>query len=283
MSQRLSLQAFLREVSKIWVTKRPNTLAAALAYFGIFSIAPLIFIALTVANIFLDQLVLTDLFYEQMEAVFGPGASQWIQDAVLSISQTIGGGSIIASLISVIALLLAASGLFFQLQFALNMIWNVPPPEKGATLSFIRQRLFSFLMVIGVGLLLVIFTGANLIFSWFGSLLHISAFVPVINLVGFIAMVTVLFAMLYKLLPEVPIAWRDVWLGAFLAALLVSIGLFLISFYLSSGLVGSAFEAAGAVAVILIGFYYGAQIFLFGAVCTRVVAERSRQSPVSQE
>jgi membrane protein len=192
---------------------------------------------------------------------------------VETIASTTTGSTIITTLISVVALLLAASGLFYQLQFALNKIWGIPPKEKGQTTGLIRQRLFSFLMVIGVGLILILATLVNVVITWFGSLFELSPSMPLLNSLAFLGIATLVFALVFKIIPEEQITWRDVWIGALVTAVLVTLALIIFGTYLSLGGIGSAFEAAGAFAVLLIGIYTIAQVFLFGAMFTRVFAE----------
>lgn len=272
MKTRPSLKEFAKELYRIWVTERPGQLAAALAYYGMFAFAPVIFISFWVAGIFIDQLSAANQFYIRLENLLGPDVAEMIQESVEAIASTTTGSSVIATLISVVALLLAASGLFYQLQFALNKIWGVPPPERGQTTGLIRQRLFSFLMVIGVGLMLILASVVNVVISWFGSLFSLSPSMPVLNVLGFLGIATLAFALIYKILPEAEITWHDVWIGAIVTAVLIALALFIFGAYLSRGNVGSAFEAAGAFAVLLIGIYTIAQVFLFGAMFTRVFA-----------
>lgn len=272
MKSKPSLKEFFKELYRIWATERPGQLAAALAYYGMFAFAPVIFIAFWVAGLFIDQLSAADQFFSRIENLFGPEITLFIQDSVTAIAETTTGSSVIATLISVIALLLAASGLFYQLLFALNKIWGVPPPERGQTSGLIRQRLFSFLMVIGVGLLFILATLVNVLLSWFGSLFNLGPSMPILNTLGFVLIATLAFAMVYKILPEVEISWRDVWFGALVTAVLVLLALLIFGVYLSRDNIGSAFEAAGAFAVLLIGIYTIAQVFLFGAMFTRVYA-----------
>ena len=273
MKSRPSIIEFAKELYRIWATERPGQLAAALAYYGMFAFAPVIFIAFWVAGFFIDQFS-TDQFFTRMENLFGPEVTIFIQDSVNALAATTTGSSVIATLISVGALLLAASGLFYQLIFALNKIWGAPPPERrGQTSGLIRQRLFAFLMVIGVGLLCILTSLVNVIFSWFGSLIELGASTPLLTALSTIGIATLVFALIYKILPEAEISWRDVWIGAFVTALLVLLALIIFGAYLTLGNVGSAFEAAGAFAVLLIGIYTIAQVFLFGAMFTRVFAE----------
>ena len=272
MNSRPSLKEFVKELYRIWATERPGQLAAAIAYYGMFAFAPVIFFALWVAGLFIDQLSAADQFFTRMENLFGPEVTLFIQDSVAAISETTTGSSIIATLVSVGALLLAASGLFNQLLFALNKIWGVPPPERGQTSGLIRQRLFSFLMVIGVGLIFILATLVNVVLSWFGSLFDLGPSMPIANTLGFLVITTLAFALIFKILPEVQITWRDVWIGAFVTAVLILLALVIFGAYLSLGNIGSAFEAAGAFAVLLIGIYTITQVFLFGAMFTRVFA-----------
>lgn len=271
------MRAFLTNLYNIWISERPSQLAAALAYYGMFSFAPVIFIGYTVAGLFIDQLAAAERMYQRLEAVLGPETAEFIQNSVSAIGNTSSEGSLLGSLVSLIALLAAASGLFFQLQYALNKIWRVPPPERGQTGAFIRQRLFSFIIVLGVGLLLILATLTNLIIGWFGSWLKDIFEVSVPSIIwtglGSLILLTVSFAVLYKVLPDVKIAWRDVWTGSLVAALLVVLFALLLGLFFTSGMIGSAFEAAGAFAVLLIGIYYIAQIFLLGAVICRVYAD----------
>jgi membrane protein len=261
MKTRPSFKEFIKELYRIWATERPGQLAAAIAYYGMFAFAPVIFIAFWVAGLFIDQLSATDQFFTRIENLFGPEVTLFIQDSVVAIAETTTGSTVIATLISVVALLLAASGLFYQLQFALNKIWGEPPPEQGQTSGLIRQRLFSFLMVIGVGLLFILATLVNVVLSWFGSLFDLGSSMPILNSLGFLLIATLAFALIFKIIP-----------GALVTAVLVLVALVIFGAYLSRGNIGSAFEAAGAFAVLLIGIYTIAQVFLFGAMFTRVFA-----------
>lgn len=272
MSKSPAVLDFGKEVYHIWITERPTQLAAAIAYYGMFAFAPVIFIAVTVAGLFLDESTVVTQFFERLENALGPETAQSIQNSVESISQTTSEGTVLTTIISFIALLMAASGLFFQLQFALNTIWKVPTAEKGETSSFLKKRLFSFVMVIGVGLLLIIMTVASILFTWITSLLNLNISGQIYYALAGLGLALLSIALIYKVLPDVKISWRDVWIGAGVTTILVGIGGFLIGLYLKSSNVGSALEAAGSFAVILLGIYYVAQIFLFGAVFTRVYA-----------
>ena len=272
----MRMRNFILEVYAIWISERPSQLAAALAYYGMFAFAPVIYIGFTIAGIFIDQFVVAGQLYNQLQSILGQEAAVQVRDLVQAISNTNSGGTFLVSLISFLALYFAASGLFFQIQYALNVIWRVPPPKRGHTQAFIRKRLLSFVMVIGVGLLLVLMALVNLILAWFGSLLSRligSGTIPlVLAWAASLGLIALSFVLLYKLLPDVRIAWRDTLPGALVAALLVMIAGAIATLYFRSGSVGSAFEAAGAFAVLLLAIFYIAQIFLLGAVITRVYA-----------
>lgn len=235
-----------------------------------FSLAPVTYIALIVAGVFIDELAMAHRLYTVLNNVVGPEAASFIEKSVLSLEQSTSGGAFFTSFISFIALLLAASGVFFNLQTSLNTIWHVPPPEHSETKAFIKDRLVSFVMVIGVAMLLVVAATAAIILNFLDSLFRIEFTVPFINLTIFMLLAMLSISLIYKILPDVKVAWHDVWLGAAITTVLVIIGTFIFGWYLSSSSVSSAFEAAGTVAVILIGIYTIAEIFLFGAVFTRV-------------
>lgn len=268
------LGGFVKELYQIWLSERPTQLAAALAYFGLFSFAPVIYIALAVAGIFIDEASVLERLLTRVEETFGGGVAQTIQNMLSNISLPGSEGSWLISLISFLLLLLTASGVFYQLQFSLNTIWKVPVYKKKVLQRTLRERLFSFLMVIGMGLLLVLAAAVSLLVSWISSKSILPSFLPSLSVVGFIVLATLTFGVMYKLLPAIKIAWRDVWVGAFSAAALVGIGGLVIIFFIDNTSVSSALEAAGAFIVLLTGFYYFSQIFLLGAIITRMTADR---------
>jgi membrane protein len=278
MDKPRSTRNFLNEIYQAWVTERPNQLAAALAYFGMFSFAAVIYIAYQVAGIFINEVAAAEQFYTRIEAVLGAETAAFIQESVAAISASHQGGSVIISIISLISLLFAAMGLFLQLKYVLNRIWGVPLIQVGNRLAIIRQRLFAFIMVIALGLLVVLVTMVNLIFAWLGSVVEDyfahSTLVSILNILALLGVVVLANAFVYKVLPDVKVAWRDVWFGALVATLLMTLGGLVIALYFRLGGVGSAFEAAGAFAVLMIAIYYFAQIFLLGAIVTRVYTYR---------
>jgi len=291
MSKSESVIKFLKELYKIWITERPSTLAAALAYYSLFSFAPVIFIAFTIASFFIDVQALVGEIIKRVENTLGAEAAQFIQETVLSISQTATGGSTLTTLIGYIALIFAASMLFFQLQYALNTIWKVPVAEKKGTLALIKSRFMAFLMVIGLGFLMIVATVANIIVSFLQTYIDLGSPVSFITIIAFIGLMTISIALVYKYLPDVDIAWGDVGVGSIVTAVLMALGGWLLGFYFTYSNITSAVAVAGAVAVLLIAFYIFAQLFLFGAVFTRVYAsmfgskivpERVDESPADE-
>lgn len=279
---------FVKELYRIWIVDRPTQLAAALAYYGMFSFAPIIFITVSIVGLFIGNIDPANHLFQRLEELFGEGISNMVREAVTAISITPSSTSILVSVISVLALLFAASGLFFQLQYSLNKIWHVPPADKGQTKSFIRQRLFSFLIVIGFGLLGILAIFVNLLLAWFGSILE-----RLLGLNGsemlagrFFAPILLAFiiALFYKILPETKVAWKDVWLGATISTLLILVAMILAGLFFKYSSLNSALQATGAFTVLLVSFYYIAQIFLLGAMCCRVYADvyGSRCSSLAQ-
>ena len=286
MNKPPSIRNFIKEIYQAWINEKPNQLAAALAYFGMFSFAAVIYLAYRLAGVFIDEAAAAELFYTRIEAVLGAETAAFIQDSVSSIEAANTGGSWFITIVSGITLLMAAMGLFLQLKYVLNRIWGVPLIQRGQRLALLRQRLFAFLIVIALGLLIVLATVVNVVFAWLGAIFkdftgrsYLPSVLYVLALLGVMALAI---AFTYKVLPDVKIAWRDVWLGSIVTAFLIALGGLVIGLYFKLGGIGSAFEAAGAFAVLMIAIYYFAQIFLFGAIITRLYAQKygsRRESP----
>jgi membrane protein len=273
-----SIRDFIKEITKIWVSEKPNQLAAALAYFGMFSFAAVIYLAYLIAGIFINEVAAAEQFYTRIESVLGSETATFIQDSVSTIASASGSGSWIISIVSLGSLLFAAMGLFLQLKFVLNRLWGVPLMPVGNRIAIIRQRFFAFIMVIALGLMVILTTMVNLIFAWLGSILDDyfsnTELVTALNILALLAVLVLANAFVYKVLPDVKLAWRDVWPGALTATFLMFLGGLVIGLYFKLGGISSAFQAAGSFAVLMITIYLIAQIFLFGAVVTRVYAER---------
>ena len=272
------LRGFIGEVIEIWVKERPNQLAAALAYFGMVSFAAVIYIAYLVAGIFINEAAAAERLYTRIEAVLGPETAAFIQNSVSALAASKSGGSILISAISFISLLFVAMGLFLQITYVLNRIWGVPLIERENKMAIIRQRLFAFVMVIALGVLVIVATVINVAFAWFGSVIKAytggSNLLAVLNVLVLLCVIVLGNAFVYKVLPNIKLAWRDVWPGSVITTFLMALGGLVLGIYFKLGGISTAFEAAGAFAVLMISIYYFAQIFLVGAVVTRVYAQR---------
>ena len=278
MNKLTTLRIFLQKVYQVWVSERPSQLAAALAYFGIFSFSAVLYIAYWLAGLFIDEAAAAERLYGRIEAALGPETAAFIQDSVNAISTANTGVSWIITLVSLGTLLFAAVGLFLQLKYALNRIWGVPLIDINDKFAFVRQELFAFLMVIALGLLVILVTVVNVVFAWFGSVIEKyigeSSLVSILNVLALLGIIILTNAFIYKILPDVKLTWRDVWPGSIAVTFLMILGGLVIGIYFSLGGVHSAFEAAGAFGVLMIAIYYFAQIFLLGAVITRVYTQQ---------
>jgi membrane protein len=265
----------LRDSFKEWSEDKASRLGAALAYYTIFSIGPLLIVAIAIASLVFANA--QDQIVGQISSVVGPQGGEAIKQTIENNNK--GGGSIIATIVGIVLLLAGASGVFGQLKDALNTIWEVKPKPGRSILETLRDRFLSFTMVLGTGFLLlvslVISAGVAALGNWLNSFLPGGVFVgQVVNLVLMLVIVTVMFALLFRYLPDVKIAWKDVWLGAFITALFFSLGQFALGLYLSIGNVGSAFGATGSLVIVLVWIYYSAQIFFFGAEFTQVYTNK---------
>jgi membrane protein len=277
------LVVFLKEIYGIWVSERPTQFAAALAYYAIFSFVPVIYIAFTITELVIERLSVEQQFYVQIANVLGAEIAQALEEAVTSLAQRTAGDTTLTTVIGFVALAFTASLAFFQLQHALNTIWKVPPPSRGQTRIYVLNRLLALVMVLGVALLLIVAAVANLLVSLVNAQVQWGGFVSAANFFGLAGLAALTFALIYKVLPNANVAWRHVWVGAGVAALLLTAGLSLVKLYLSASRFSSALEAAGAAAVFLMAFYYLGQIFVLGAVVIRILASMSGSEIVPRE
>lgn len=267
----------LRETFTEWNEDKASRLAAALAYYTVFSLAPMLIIAIAIAGAVFGEEAARGEIVTQIQGLVGRDGAKFIETAIEGASKPRAGT--IASLISVAVLLFGASGLFAQLQDSLNTIWEVQPKPGRGLIGILRDRFLSFTMVLGVGFLLlvslVLSAGLSGVVNFLGSLLPgIGALLQLANFLLSFAVTTLLFGLIYKVLPDVKIAWSDVWSGAIVTSLLFSIGRFALGLYLGNSSFGSTYGAAGSVVIILVWVYYAAQILFFGAEFTQVYARR---------
>jgi membrane protein len=269
--------SLLKAAVRGWSEDNVPTLGAALAYYSIFSLAPVAVIAIGVASVVFQEEVARGQLVAEMEHYLGHAAAQALQD-MLSHSSAAGGGWL-ATVIGLVTVLVGASGVFVQLQASLNTIWKVTTKPGRAFWNLVLQRLLSFGLVIVTALLALASMIANAALvgleSWLTTVFSPAsvAWWEATNSLTSFAVLMVLFALVYKLLPDVIVRWRDVWVGALVTALLFTLGKYLIGLYLGRSGLSSAFGAAGSLVAILVWVYYSAQIVLFGAEFTRVYAD----------
>lgn len=251
--------------------------AAALSYYTIFALPPLLILLLMVAGMIWDPQQVQHALETQFAGMIGDSAAKQIHDMIAAGDRMQGKGTV-ATLVSIAGLLFGATGAFMQLQGALNRAWEVKPdPEKGGIMRFITKRLLSLGMVMGLGFLLAVSLAVSALLAAFGDRIGGSLSGPVLmvlNLVISLAVLGLLFAGIFKVLPDAKIAWKDVLLGGLVTAVLFTIGKFAIGVYLGRSNPGSAFGAASALAVILVWTYYAGMIILFGAEFTQAWARR---------
>ena len=269
--------SLLKEAFQEWQKDKASLLAAALAYYTVFSITPLLVIAIAIVGAVFGQEAARGEILSQINSLVGDQGAQAIEMALNNANQP--RISSVASLISVVVLLVGASGVFAQLQEALNTIWNVKPKPNVGIWNFVRKRLLSFGMVLAIGFLLLVSLVISAVLSGISKmdlnlLPGLASLWQLLNFAVSFGFITVLFALIYKYLPDVKIRWKDVWVGAIITALLFGLGKYLIGLYLGRGSLGSAYGAAGSLIVFLAWVFYSAQILLFGAELTQVYARR---------
>jgi membrane protein len=254
-----------------------SRLAAALAYYTTFSIAPLLVIAIGAAGLFFGAEAARREVSAQLGGLLGPPATQILEMTVASARRNESAG-VLATVVGFVVLIFGASGVFASLQDALNTIWEVRPKPDLGWAYLVRSRLFSFAMVLVIAFLLmvslVISAGLAALESYAGGRVQEAVLWRAINFGISIGVFTLLFAMMYKFLPDVKIGWRDVWIGAAITAALFSLGEALIGLYIAKSSVTSAYGAAGSLVVLLLWVYYSAHIVFFGAEFTQVYARR---------
>jgi membrane protein len=271
----------LKETLREWREDGANRLAAALAYYTTFSLAPLLVLIIAIAGLVGGRDAAQTQTMAQVEDLLGSEGREFVQGMIESANRPATG--LTATLLGTVTLLFGALGVFGELQNSLNTIWEVKPiPAKGlwdGIRRFVVKRLLSFTMVLGIGFLLlaslVLSAALSALSEYIGTRWAFADFwLELINFLISFIVITLLFGMIFKFLPEIKIAWKDVWLGAAVTSALFSLGKFLIGLYLGRSEVGNTFGAAGSLAILLIWVYYSAQILFFGAEFTQVYANR---------
>jgi membrane protein len=267
----------IKEAFKDWNEDNAPRLGAALSYYTIFSIAPLLLISIAVAALFFGQEAAQGRIVAQIQGLIGHDAAEAVQGMIENARKP--GEGLMATVFGTVLLLFGAGGAFNELRAALDVIWEIPPRKGGGIKALMRERLASFGMVLVVGFLLLV----SLVVSAGISLLEVKGTFPgsgvvlqIVNTLVSMAVITVLFALIFKYLPDAhpAVAWKDIWVGAFITSALFTLGKFAIGLYLGRSSVASAYGAAGSLVLLLVWVYYSAQILFFGAELTQVYARR---------
>jgi membrane protein len=275
MSKLKELGELLKVAAMGWIDDKASRLGAALAYYAAFSLAPLLIIIIAVAGLVFGKDATKAHVLAQMQDLVGKEGGEALQAMMISANKPESG--IVAGIMGVVMLLVGAAGLFGQLQDALDTVWGVEPRSGRGIVGFIRDRFLSISMVMGTTFLLLVSLVISAILSAVGGMFgnYLAGILgQTTNIVLSFGFITLLFAMVYRFLPDAIIAWKDVWLGALITSLLFTLGKQLIGMYLGYTATSSAYGAAGSFAVLLIWLYYSSQIFLFGAELTKAYAMR---------
>ncbi|HWC51310.1 MAG TPA: YihY/virulence factor BrkB family protein [Nitrospira sp.] len=269
--------SLIKEAVNDWSHDRAPRLGAALAYYTVFSLVPFLVVIIALIGMVFGEEAARSAILSQIATLVGEQSAAAIKDMIQRAEQPSTG--LIATGLAVVTLLFGASGVFGQLQDALNTVWGIEPKEGRGIWGFVKDRFLSFVAVLGTGFLLlvslILSSALAAIGDWFSGLLPLPE--TVLHLLNFalsFAVITGLFALIFKILPDAKVAWKDVRVGAVLTAGLFTVGKYALGLYLGKSNVASAYGAAGSLVLILLWVYYSAQILLFGAEFTQVYANR---------
>ncbi|MES2476812.1 MAG: YihY/virulence factor BrkB family protein [Verrucomicrobiota bacterium] len=265
----------LKETGAAFMADKAIRLSAALAYYSIFSMAPLLVVAISIAGSVFGEKAALGVVEAELTGAIGQDAAATVQEMIVGVNRS--GQSGMMAMVGFGILLLSASGVFAQLKDAMNTVWKIRPKPGRGLLVLVWDRLLSLTMVLVIGFLLLVSLVLSAVVSaavlWLGELLPVHPSLVIgVNATVSLAVVTLLFATIFKVLPDAEIRWRDVWTGAFLTACLFSLGKFLLALYLAQKGADSVYGAAGALILVLSWVYYSANILLFGAELTQVLA-----------
>jgi membrane protein len=267
--------SLLRQAGFAWFADKAPRFGAALAFYTLFSLAPVLIVAVSVAGIVFGEQAAQVEIVRQFQGLVGLQSATAIETIIQSTNRHALG--VFATILGIVATLIGASGAFNELQDALNTIWKVDTSTKSLWSVTVRQRFFSLGLVVAAGFLLltslVVTAGLSAAERFVSNFLPLSAIVlESINFVFSFGMITILFGLIFKFIPETTIQWRDVWMGAAVTSLLFTVGKAVIGFYLGHSVLASAYGAATSLVFFLVWIYYSAQILLFGAELTYVYA-----------
>jgi len=272
-----STLSILGSASRRWWKKDPFKQSAVIAYYAIFAMPGLLIMVISIGTLFLKRDVITGQLYTQISSIMGVETARQVQDMIISVSQT--DKSLPATIIGLITVLLGATGVFVELQKALNVIWEVKAKPRRAIFTLIRTRLFSFGLLLSIGFLLLISLTITTVIAVMGDwvLNHwpniVLIMFHVLNFIISFGVVMLLFALLFKILPDAEIQWKHIWMGSILTAFLFILGKTAIGFVLTKANPASAYGAAGSIVLILLWVSYSSMIFFYGAEFTRAYAD----------
>lgn len=270
------LWLLLRDTANAWMDDRAPSMGAALAFYALFSLVPLLIIAIAITGVFFGEEAARSEIAAQIGELIGNESAASLQSTIGKARNHASGAMTVT--LGALVLIITASTVFAELKDSLDYIWRVNNPNGGGLRNFFQTRVRAIVMVIVIGalllLLLITSTVLTVISNRGDMIVHISYVVDIMNFIIFFGMTTLLFAVIYKLLPDIKISWKDVWIGAAITALLFALGKSLIALYIVNSHIGSAFGAAGSMMVALMWIYYSAQIFFLGAEFTKLYAQR---------
>jgi membrane protein len=276
----------LRAAFEGWWNDRAMSLGASIAFFTVFSLAPMLLAAIAVAGLAFGREAAQGAIVSELGGLIGTKEASALEAMIASASNV--GSGIIGMTIGLTTFLLLVTGAVVELQDNLNIVWKAKPPEGSGVLNFLRTRMVSLALVLGIGFLLLVSLIIDAGLSAVGAYIEpnfsgATAILRFLNSLVAFAIAVLLFAMIFKLLPNVDITWSDVWTGSLVTGLLFTIGKFLIGYYLGKSNVASSYGAAASIITILLWIYYSSLILLFGAEFTKVYAEsRGSRSGVKE-
>jgi membrane protein len=276
MAKKKSYWDFSKTIVTQWIEDNPFQLASSLSYYTLFSLAPLLIIAIGIAGFVFGREAAQNQIVHAFQGMIGEDSARAIQEMIQAASSKPKTG-MFSTIVGIVMLLFGAGGVVGQLQTSLNTIWGVTPKPGQGIWSFVRQRFLSYAMVLALGFLLLVSLAVTALLSgltqYMGSLIGGAAVLGhILDIVVSFGFITLIFAMIYKFLPDVEIQWRDVWIGAALTSVLFTIGKYLIGLYLGTSGATSVYGAAGSLITVLLWVYYSSLILFLGAEFTQVYA-----------
>jgi membrane protein len=267
----------LKELAREYWSHRPMELAAALSYYTLLSLAPLVLVAVALAGLVFERAAVEGKLVTEMNLLVGPEGSEVVKTVLRHARDREKGA--LSVMVGIAVLVLGATTVFVQLQNSLNRIWKVESPHASVLWVFVKERLLSLAMVLAVGFLLLVSLIVSAAIAAFhetalGGLSDVAVVLEGLNVLVSLVVVTLLFATIFKVLPDAPVAWRDVWVGAIITAALFTIGKSLIGLYLGRTSIGSPYGAAGSLVVMTVWVFYASMIVFFGAELTYIRSKR---------